>query len=91
MEKKNKRGDKKNVTQGADFVKFIQNPPTQAVWSCRKNEKPKNAKTNGSSYNGKNKGKKTTTKEMETRGGNLSTSKYNGNTNRQAMATERRE
>jgi len=42
------------------------------VWSCRKNEKPKNAKTNSGSYNGKNKGKKKTTKEMETRGGNIS-------------------
>jgi len=59
------------------------------VWPCRKNEKPKNAKTNCSNYNGKNKGKKNTTKEMETRGGN--TSKHNGNINRQAMATDRRE
>jgi hypothetical protein len=70
-------------------VKFIQKPPTKIVWSWWKNGKPNNAKTNCSSYNGKDKGQKKTTKEMETRG--VSISKYNGDINRQAMATNCRE
>jgi hypothetical protein len=56
----NKSVEIKSVPQGADIVKFevnvpvhhitirvkfIQNPPTKMVWSCWKNEKPKNAKT----------------------------------------------
>lgn len=31
----------KDVPQGADIVKFIEDTPTEVVWSCRKNEKTK--------------------------------------------------
>jgi hypothetical protein len=61
----------KTVPHGADIVKFIQNPPTKVVWSWWKNGKLHNAKTNCSNYNENNKEKKNT-KEMETRGVNIS-------------------
>jgi hypothetical protein len=35
------------------------------VWTCRKDAKPKNAKTNCSDYNIRNKVKRNTTQKME--------------------------
>jgi hypothetical protein len=47
------------------------------VWTCRKGAKPKNAKTNRSGYNRRNKEKRKTAQKMKGRG--LRGLEYNGN------------
>jgi hypothetical protein len=59
LENENKLGDK---GQRDDIVKFITLLQTKVVWSCQKNAKPTNDKTNCNSYSGSSKEKRTTQK-----------------------------
>jgi hypothetical protein len=63
-ENKNEQGDKRYFARGryCKIYKILQN---KMVWTCRKDAKPKNAKTNCSSYKTRNKEKRKTTLKME--------------------------
>ena len=55
-----KNQEMKDILEGADVVKFIKSF-SKMVWSCSKNAKPTNSKTNCKSYNGRNKENRKTT------------------------------
>jgi hypothetical protein len=59
--------DEMDILVGEDTVKFIKSPPSEMVWSCGKNAKPANAKTNCSSEDGRSKEKRKSLCDMEER------------------------
>jgi len=71
------------------YRKIYESPPTKMVWSCWKNAKPKNVKTNCNSYNERNRERRRPRKIWRDKvEENLNTT---GMKDRQAMARHRRE
>jgi hypothetical protein len=86
LENKNEQGDKRYLARGR-YCKIYNILHSKMVWTCWKDAKLKNAKTNCSGYNRTNKEKKKTTQTME--GWSWRGLKYNRN-KKNAVARDRR-